>query len=133
MRQENNTGTPYCVGFRKSCAAGKKRIAEEDIKCFLSVEIFDDKYCIYKGRIFEKGVRQLKRQFVFEQMAGQYFINNAYYAKSSEYDVNAEFIIPAGTTYYHSSLFSDYIAETIIFNRYLESGHKGMLAQPRNN
>lgn len=117
----------YIIGSKRNLGAGKKRISDKDIYCYLDVDFFDNNFCTYKGRIFEKGVVQPLRKFVFVDIGGNIFIENAYYVQGRSADCNAEFIIPAGTVYYYSSLFVDYIAETIIFNNYLVSGWRKAL------
>jgi hypothetical protein len=119
----------YIIGSKKSLAAGKVRVSDKDIYCYLDVDYFDDNFCTYKGRTFEKGIAQPLRKFVFNNISGFIFIENAYYAHGRLTDCNAEFIIPAGTKYYYSSLYIDYIAETIIFNGYLTSGWRKALAR----
>lgn len=119
----------YAIGHKKALAANKRRIATEDIYCYLDVDYFDDDYCTYKGRIFERGIVQPKRKFIYKTLGELIFLENAYYASGRSMDCNAEFIIPAGTKYCYSSLYVDYIAETIIFNKYLTSGWRKALAR----
>lgn len=119
----------YIIGTKKTLAAGKIRISNSNIYCYLDVDYFDDNYCTYKGRTFGKGIVQPIRKFIFNNIGGFIFIENAYYAQGRLDDCNAEFIIPAGTKYYYSSLYNDYIAETIIFNGYLASGWRNALAR----
>lgn len=117
----------YFIGEHKALAAGRKRIAEEDIICYLDVMFFDRNYCSYEGRIFGKDVRQPKREFMFKKTSEGIFIENAYYVKGSSFGCNAEFIIPAGTEYYYSSLYEDYIAESIMFVKYTVSEWQCMM------
>lgn len=123
----------YAIGHKKTLSSNKKRIATEDIYCYLDVDYFDDNYCTYKGRTFQKGVIQPERKFVYKTLGDVIFIENAYYASGRSTECNAEFIIPAGTKYCYSNIYNDYIAETIIFNRYLTSGWRNALARINQN
>lgn len=111
----------YFVGKEMSTPEGKERIAKEDILCYLNVEVIDKKSCRYGDIVFHKGIRKPKKRALFYVLADNIFIKNSYYSKSHLYNVNAEFIIPAGTYYYRGKMFSEYSSETIIFKRYIEN------------
>lgn len=119
----------YIIGNKKTLASGKKRTAQNDIYCYLDVDYFDDDHCTYDRRIFMCSKKQPIRKFEFVKLGDSIFIKNAYYSQRRSEDCNAEFIIPAGSKYYYSSIYGDYISETIIFNKYLTSGWRKALAR----
>lgn len=98
----------------------EKRIAETDIYCYKRVRKTwrDDFAFSDRGFLYERGIMQPIINFAFRKSClGYLVLIFAGYCSwvAPSFGANAKFVIPAGSAYYHSERFGEYVSNRIMF------------------